>query len=334
LIPPKNAFNHIRLIAAVLVLVSHHFALWGLPEPGILGRSLGHVGIAIFFSLSGFLVTKSFEADPHAGRFLLRRALRIMPGLVVNVIICVGIFGVLLTNLPFESYVTHPMTRAFFKNILFNPTFQLPGVLEDARHPYAVNGSLWTLPFEAMAYLVLVTIGVIFRKSLTWLSPILIVIGLFAVLRWHPESPIILWGNDLRHAPLFLSYFFVGVALYFFAPVLLTLSKILMLSGLYVILEHPSYRDVVAILLVPCLSIYIGRQFISPVLELKNDCSFGVYLYAFPVQQFVITKFGSFGFWPTLLLSILTTYALSIFSWKLIEKPMLKLKPARSSLSA
>ena len=333
MIHDKNAFDHIRLTAAALVLFSHHFALWGLSEPSTLGNSLGHLGVAIFFALSGYLVTKSFRADPDVGRFLLRRVLRIMPGLTVNVIVCVVLFGVLLTTIPLDTYFVHPTTLAYFKNILFNPTFQLPGVLEAARHPFAVNGSLWTLPFEMAAYILLVTLGSIFRNHLRWLSSLLVVLGLWVGLGWHPELPIVVWGNDLRFAPLFLTYFFAGVVLSFFAPVLLTPSKVILLLALYVFVEHPVFRNVTAILLVPCISIYLGRQIISSQFVLKNDCSFGVYLYAFPVQQFVIEKFGVLGVWPTLAVAALLTYGLAFFSWKLIEKPMLKLKPTGRLMS-
>jgi peptidoglycan/LPS O-acetylase OafA/YrhL len=329
----RNAFDHIRLMAAALVLFSHHFALLGLPEPGAIGSTIGHLGLAIFFALSGYLVAKSFSADAHVGRFFMRRALRIMPGLIVNVIVCVVFFGALLTTIPLGDYFQHPTTWAYFKNILLSPTFQLPGVLETAIFPYAVNGSLWTLPFEVAAYVVLVIVGAMFRNHLRWLSPCFVVLGMLVELWWHPVSPIVVWGNDWRFAPLFFTYFFTGVALSFFAPLLLTSSRMTLLLALYILIEQPTFRTVAAILIIACMSIYLGRQVVSRQFELKNDCSYGMYLYAFPVQQLVIAKFSALGFWPTLAIAALLTYVFAFLSWKLVERPMLKLKPANRPLA-
>ena len=73
-----NNFDSLRLTAALFVLVSHQHALTGLPEPSILNvHSLGGLGVLIFFSISGFLVAQSWQADPNLWRFSAKRLLRI-----------------------------------------------------------------------------------------------------------------------------------------------------------------------------------------------------------------------------------------------------------------
>ncbi len=77
-----NNFDGIRLLAALAVLVSHQFAVSGLPEP-VFGSfiSLGSSGVVVFFVISGYLVTRSWLNDPSLLRFAARRLLRIWPGL-------------------------------------------------------------------------------------------------------------------------------------------------------------------------------------------------------------------------------------------------------------
>ncbi len=81
---PSNNFDGLRLIAALFVIVSHEFHLLGLPEPMVIGgHSLGNLGVLMFFSISGFLVTQSWHSDPDARRFITKRFLRIAPALFV-----------------------------------------------------------------------------------------------------------------------------------------------------------------------------------------------------------------------------------------------------------
>ena len=74
----NNNFDGLRLIGALLVVFSHQFALAGRWEPRVIGdHSFGSLGVLIFFSISGYLVTSSWIADPHPGRFFTRRFLRV-----------------------------------------------------------------------------------------------------------------------------------------------------------------------------------------------------------------------------------------------------------------
>jgi peptidoglycan/LPS O-acetylase OafA/YrhL len=71
----------LRAIAVTMVLYSHFFAAGG-------SSFLGHLGVRLFFVLSGFLITRlllearaaaEFEAGPALRSFYIRRALRIFP---------------------------------------------------------------------------------------------------------------------------------------------------------------------------------------------------------------------------------------------------------------
>ena len=84
----QNNFDGLRLIGAMMVLVSHQFALSGRVEPHVVGDvSWGAFGVLIFFSISGLLVGQSWLDDPDVGRFSQRRLLRIWPGLAAVVLV-------------------------------------------------------------------------------------------------------------------------------------------------------------------------------------------------------------------------------------------------------
>src|SRR3982751_5753061 len=77
-----NGFAFLRFTLAVLVMVSHSSVLGGFGLPPFvctLGRdySLGSVAVAMFFVLSGFLITRSAQNTPSVGRFLWHRFLRV-----------------------------------------------------------------------------------------------------------------------------------------------------------------------------------------------------------------------------------------------------------------
>jgi peptidoglycan/LPS O-acetylase OafA/YrhL len=58
-----------------------------------------------------------------------------------------------------------------------------------------------------------------------------------------------------------------------------------------------------------------------------GDYSYGVYIYAWPVQQSVIHYFGSMDPLTNIALALPVTMALAWLSWTLVEKPALALVP-------
>ena len=120
----------------------------------------GHIGVAIFFVTSGFLVTESWRRRPGAGGYLLKRVLRIWPAFLMMIGLSVFVVGPIVTDRSLHSYFTSPQTWGYLlHNAVMSPiTFLLPGVF---RHQplSGVNGSLWTLPFEVLAYLALLLLA-------------------------------------------------------------------------------------------------------------------------------------------------------------------------------
>ena len=115
----------------------------------------------MFFAMSGFLIAKSWSDLPRLVPFAVKRALRILPALVVAVSVTVFVIGPLFTTLPLTSYFSDPVTWLYLVRCSLLITFfgTLPGVFEDNPYPDAVNGSLWTLPVEACCYAMAAALG-------------------------------------------------------------------------------------------------------------------------------------------------------------------------------
>src|SRR5207244_2150025 len=158
-----NNYDVLRLFAAVLVLVSHAFALLGRAEPALplTHDTLGFDGVLIFFAMSGILVATSWTSDPRLFAFATMRSPRILPGLFVSCLGTAYVLGVLFTNLGIRSYLfgLGPV-HYVVTNTLMLTNYSLPGVF--THNPSStVNGSLGTLPIEVKAYLLLCAVGLL-----------------------------------------------------------------------------------------------------------------------------------------------------------------------------
>ena len=69
----------------------------------------------------------------------------------------------------------------------------------------------------------------------------------------------------------------------------------------------------------------------SPLIKLQNfgrfgDFSYGMYIYAFPLQQLVVMYLGVLSLWVNFALVFFVTLLFAVMSWKFVENPSLKLK--------
>src|SRR5688500_9554072 len=136
----RNNFDALRLAAALAVLVSHQFLFTGRPQPEVApGVTLGILAGMVFFSISGYLVSASWRHDPCLGRFLIRRGLRIVPGLFAAWLLMAAID----VALP-DGFTMNPVAE--------------------------VNGSLWTIPFEVQCYLLFAAGAVLIRSPALMLA--------------------------------------------------------------------------------------------------------------------------------------------------------------------
>ncbi|MDQ6812825.1 MAG: acyltransferase [Bacteroidota bacterium] len=146
--------NSLRAIAAIMVVISHieqrSRAVWG----GRLQLHLvGRVGVVVFFTLSGFLITylllKEKELTQHIAfkKFYLRRALRIWP---LYFFLLLFIYVIVQSVFPQLSALTLRQTRvsSICLNLLFltNITFILKLT------PFIIT-PVWSIGIEEQFYL-------------------------------------------------------------------------------------------------------------------------------------------------------------------------------------
>jgi peptidoglycan/LPS O-acetylase OafA/YrhL len=333
-----NNFDIIRILFAWLVIVSHSYILLGSKGCDPLCEltnhyiNLSYFGVKGFITISGFLIFKSLERSPNILDYLWKRILRIYPGLLLVLLLSVGM--AYLIYQPHQPFFKFPKeaTNYILNNLtLYHNQWRIHGVFDNNSNT-AINGSLWTMGFEFFFYLVLLLLFP-FRKS-QWIiisSLIITILGLLYGNLFHIES--------LKHVNFKLRVDFIVELGFFF-----------MIGSFWSAIEWNSipYRTFLAIMALlasitiiylklnpiwlgfswPYLVLYIGQgssKFADWIHHNIEDPSYGIYLYAFPVQQLII-----YYLQPSVMVllwtSTILSFALGIASWKLIEKKMLRFK--------
>lgn len=335
-----NNFNLIRFIAASLVLYTHSYALaigTGDAEPlrNSIGMTWGSIAVDVFFVISGFLIASSFFERNNIVAFVWARILRIYPALIGAIIFCVLIVGLFFTTNTSSEYLFHQQTYKYFlKNItlFFGVNYHLPGVFADIPYKNSVNGSLWTLPYEVKMYAYLAIIGstiVYYQKRLC--KNILKIAFLSIAI-------IAISANIINHFQLFasakfthlFSMFFVGTAFYVCRNNIYLSSKLFLFIFIALSLSilHKELFFVVYSISLPYLIFYIAYVPSGSIrgFNKAGDYSYGIYIYAFPVQQSIAATIPNVSVATMILVSFCVTFVLSFLSWHFVEKKFLKMK--------
>jgi peptidoglycan/LPS O-acetylase OafA/YrhL len=328
----KNNFGLLRLLAAYFVLISHSFAVLQIPDkqPALWYNNkniiFSGVGLSIFFTISGFLVTQSLFASASLKHYLWKRLLRIFPALIAANLVCI-IIGCFITSLSTNDYLFKRGTWTYLlkNSTLISNQFYLPGVFANLKD-HTVNASLWTILIEVEFYLVL-CFGAYFIVIKKWLY--LSCFVLFEALRIYMTvlNDIHVRGLDLYAIFTFGTYFYLGSLFFvfkdiirfkwFYANILMAIA----LATVYTFLEAIT----ISIFFAYCF-IIIGTS--KAIVNLRGyDLSYGIYLYAFPIQQIVVSYFGySINPWLHIAISALLATISGFLSWNFIEKPFLRKK--------
>lgn len=286
----RNNFDGLRLIAAMMVVLSHMASLGGEREWQVQGVNWGLIGVACFFAISGYLVLGSWRSDPDIGRFLHRRYLRIAPALLVV--------------MPLSFALVAAMGLRGFPD---NPV-------------HLLNGSLWTIYYEVTFYLLLPAAAILTKR--VTLTAVSLLVGIYVAF------PTYLMLEN----PAFFFYFgvpfAVGLALMEY-PVLRRWWWAISGLGIACLPLHPASIG----LIVAPLVIWIGTRSWPLLREAGRygDLSYGIYIWAWPIQQTVIALLGhETGYWYLISVALPLILALAWLSWRLVEAPALSRKPRRA----
>lgn len=333
-----NNFDFLRLSASGAVLISHQYALSGLPEPMFGIGSLGGIAVLVFFAISGYMVAGSWLNDPNFLRFVIRRLTRIWPGLIVATLLVTFVLGPWVSNLALPDYLASPTTWNYLKLLgLFEFTSDLPGVFLGNPVPQSANGSLWTIPIEVRCYGALAAVGLLGALHKKLAAVLLFVF----VSVWFFFYFDVGYDNPIRMKLQMGIVFFSGALLFVLRNAWLPrrFSFALAMCALVVFLWRNGFQDIACSLGLPIAVIFLGCC-ATPVLRRCSrfgDLSYGVYIYAYPVQQSVVwVAHGRLSFEIAALVSLIVTAGLAALSWRFVEQPALQwkaqLRPHSTSL--
>jgi peptidoglycan/LPS O-acetylase OafA/YrhL len=343
---------------AFFVLLSHTYPLgYGQADPGdgvTNGQAeLGAIGITGFFVISGFLITRS-GLRFGLGRFLWHRALRILPGLWVCLVVTAFVIAPVAALIErghltgFLAAPDGPVTYVLENLFVYMHQYGISGLLLDT--PYGqrlgesvFDGSLWSLLYEVLCYLMiggLAIVGVLRRAKILVLA--LAGVG-FAIMVYDlvraPEIP----GPQGTHGPVFgfegldqysliyLTYLFLlGAVFELYRKWIIMndagaiLAAVLLVGtiafGGFAVLGYPAFAYLVLWLAIrlPKFLRAVGR---------RHDYSYGFYIYAFPVQQvLVLLGVAAWGMLPFIAVATVATFVFAVPSWHLVERRAMSFK--------
>ncbi|HXO03705.1 MAG TPA: acyltransferase [Stellaceae bacterium] len=326
-----NNFDFLRLVAALAVIFSHSWLIaYGTQrdEPLVWATHnqcpLGLVSVFIFFVISGYLVTESYCRNPNPGGFVLRRAARIYPGLLVNGLVTAFLLGPIVTSLPLSTYFADPGLRDFLMEIatMWPGPLALPGAMfVDNTVGLLINGALWTLCFEVMMYATVLILGIMRMLNL-WTALVLLVVGIVAI--WWDERWSLAWLDYLRGWLWMLSHFAAGMVMYFLRGRIVFRWYYAVLAVALLVLTSQLGEFITFFALSSgYLTIYAATRY-WPRLDYARhvgDLSYGIYIYGWPCEELVMWLSGGRAqWWEVTLGSLAMVLPLSWLSWHGVEK--------------
>ncbi|HEX4130486.1 MAG TPA: acyltransferase [Pirellulales bacterium] len=350
-----NNFDVLRFALATAVIYSHSFPLTRGEEQAFeplhwysgAQMSIGALAVDSFFIISGFLITHSWVRGRGVVDFFRKRALRIYPGYIVTVALCLLVVAPIAGAELVRIVAPANLGRVAWK------TTQLLGHVErtvfpDNPYPYALNGSLWSIRFEFACYVltpILALLGLLSRRR--WMVGVLAALLACQAVLVFIDPPAA--GGMAEAGERFGNvHTLLRCMVFYFAGVVCYLYQDRLPRGAWVALAALSAFLVAA--LVPH-----GLLFVAPVaLSLmifwfafnerigcqnfasRGDFSYGVYLYAFPIQQLLVMYAGPWQPTTLFLAALVPTCGMAALSWYLVERPCLRLKsrPTRATAPA
>lgn len=339
--PRNNSLNLIRLAMAAMVLFHHVFPLTGRGEGIELtpGESVGGWAVFGFFMISGYLITAA-RLRSDGGRFLINRIARLFPAFFfVNILTAFLLAPIAFSmqNGTLAGFLSTPNTPASYvigNGWLKMIDYSVAGTLADVPYPLAWNGSLWSLYYEFVAYLL---VGFflalpIARRSI-W--PMLIAFLLSCVLKiWNDAFVVALSGvgADVVQFGRLLPFFFGGALVFMIRERLGDRFRLVWwgaassaVVSVALITLFPSYGGQLSAPFLTYLLLWLGARVPSPHFLQVHDFSYGVYVWGFPLTQ-MLCLWGWAGvslpaFYAAL---VPLTVLLAAVSWFLVERPTIR----------
>jgi len=324
---------------ASFVIITHSYPLSGIPECDLLCKItkrqvfFSDIGVKGFFVISGYLIFQSLERSRSLGHYYSKRLLRLYPGLAAVTLLTVLLAPFVYENDKIPYFANMSVLSFIIKNLsLVMNQLTIDGVFENNPLNSVINGSLWTIRYEFTMYVIL---GFMFflRSRLTLIRSI--IAALFVLF----TAGFLFFGEQLESVQMMLNgKLFFELGIFFFAGSLLSALRFENIRYKPLLLAISSVMIVVSILfdfypvakcfLLPVVVLLIGigsTPIINRIGSTIGDLSYGIYIYAFPVQQ-TLMYYHDLNYRQLMVLSLFISAILAYCSWHLVEKQALKLK--------
>lgn len=324
-------FDYMRIALAVAIVCLHSLNVTVGFTRTLEILSSARIGVAmilaLFFALSGFLVTGSLLRCRSLISFLGLRVLRIGPALAVETTLSAIIIGPLFTELPLAQYFADPKFGHYFLNIVGDIHYQLPGVFLHNPMADVVNAQLWTVPYELWCYIILALLAaatICFSRVLYLAFLGCAQAGLVAYAIVYPGEP------SIQLAPHLLVFcFLAGVGFYLWRDKT-PFNRTALLFALVLCAACLSVRYIEVLAPVPAAYVVCYLGALNPKrswIVSSGDYSYGIFLYGFAIQQCVATFGAPVQHWYlNILISLPICFGVAFASWHLVEKHALRLR--------
>ena len=357
----RNSLNFLRLIFATVVVLSHAASLgWFTSWEGVFNNTtMAQVALYGFFGVSGYLIAQSAMRTTAWG-YLWRRSLRIFPGLITCLVVIAAVFGVIAwmqqshPRCGFSCYLNAPdgpFTYVLKNALLSNPFWKQQTI---AGTPMAIipnwNTPIWTLFFEFLCYLMLLVfavLGLLRRRILTLVCTLTLwmAVAVITVTPSLSDQFTVLHYCNLEAFMRFAEIFLTASVLYLYRERIPDRGWLALASLVLFVIgvglpnggKIPTYSFTPVDIFLPFMVypvLWLGIHLPFQSIGSKNDYSYGIYIYGWPVtQMFVLWQFERFGLIAFLAACLFATVPFAVASWWLIERNALSLKrlvPGRS----
>lgn len=307
----------VRSIAIVLVLLTHaNFQL----------AAYGYLGVQVFFTLSGFLITSILLNEKSAGkvsinRFYIRRAFRLLPALFLFLIFIQGY------NLIFESGDGRKAIQGEIWASLFY-VYNLSWLWNDGK----LITHMWSLAIEEQFYLIWPWIIIFLgsKKYFPWILTTFIIIS--ALIK-------IIWSFDVWNSIMQESLIIGCLAAVFNQTTKILIPKwvnyilllILAFGGIFLPYGSISIGFflpwvVGLIAAFPIISFANGQEneiLSSPILVYLGKLSYSLYLWHVPIFKW-FKWYSPLEPWQSFILKFMVTFLVAMVSYHLIERPLIQ----------
>lgn len=342
----NNSFDDLRFILACLVLYVHSYALLygenGGTDPWTVWThfqlSPGTLAVYGFFVLSGFFMIQSWEATASLWQYTKNRILRIVPAFWLSLFVSSFVLVPLIsTNSEIWTLNAGSSVYFFFKSAIFQSlgaAWTINGVFPNNPLADNINGSMWTLKYEVFLYFFLPVVLYFTHQKRHFILAGTVVLASLCLA--FSANGFILFsglGSDEYFKLLVLTtFFYYGVLLYLYKENIIVSKRLIVLFGVIFIASFfLGNLKLTTLFIFPYLLLVAGSFVKIHWFSRMGDYSYGMYIYAFPVQQTLVHFYAHELTAPTLFVgSFFITLGLSIASWHLVEKRVLRMKYKKS----